>query len=263
MDLKDKLLEDIELTKKYTTQKELRDCDCSLYDRVRKHGKVSELCPHLVSQSTFWDKESCFQVAKEYGTRTELKIANGTVYQWLIRNKLLEDACTHMALKRVKKWSKESAFTCTMQYTDSIKFRDEKGGCEMWLRNNNLYHEATSHFIPRDATKKFKEIKGKSGLYFLYDGDEVVYIGKSETSISRRLEKHKSLHDKEFDTVKAYIITNMADIQLAELYLIHRHSPKYNRDSNSGDIPTLHIDNLDNVILTQYHYTYDGESFVS
>lgn len=53
------------------------------------------------------------------------------------------------------------------------------------------------------------------------------------------------------------------DIQLAELYLIHRHSPKYNKDSNSGHSPTLSIDNLDSIIAEQYHYTYDGESLVS
>lgn len=212
---------------------------------------------------TFWDKESCFKVAKKYNTRTSLKKGNGSVYQWLIRNKLLDAACTHMATKRVKKWTKKTAFMCAAKYTDSVEFRNEKGGCEVWLRTNSLYHEATKHFIERDLTKKFKEIKNKPGLYFLYDGDESVYIGKSETNLARRLEKHKSLQDKEFDTIKAYVVNNLADIQLAELYLIHRHTPKYNIDSNSGVFPTLVIDNIDSIIEEYYHYTYDGESFVS
>lgn len=259
----DKLLDDIKLSKKYSTQKELTTNDYPLYDRIRKHGKVSELCPHLIPQLTFWDKNSSFKVAKEYTTRTALKKGNGAVYQWLHRNKLIDEACCHMYSKRVVKWTKDTSFLCASQYTDSVKFRSEKGGCEMWLRNKGLYYDATAHFIKRDQTRKFKEIKDKPGLYFLYDKEEVVYVGKSEVNLARRLEKHKALQDKEFDTIKAYVITNLADIQLAELYLIHQHSPRYNKDSNSGHTPTLAINNLDSIITEQYHYTYDGESFVS
>lgn len=263
MQLTDSIRKDIEFSKKYTTQKDLIKGDYSLYCRIRNYGKVSELCPHLIPQLKMWDKDSCFQVAKEYKTRTALKKGNGAVYQWLRRNKLVDEACAHMELKRVPKWTKDSAFLRASKYTNSVKFRNENGGCEAWLRHNNLYHEATSHFIQRDTTRKFKEIKGKSGVYFLYNKSEIVYIGKSETNLARRIERHKTLKDKEFDTIKAYIITNMADIQLAELYLIHKYTPKYNKDSNSGDIPTLLISNLHTIMTEYYHYEYDGESFVS
>lgn len=263
MQLQDKLSADIQLSKKYTSIKELRSNDARLYDRIRKHGKVSQLCPHLKYQLTFWDKDSCFAVAAEYESRTDLKNGNGAVYQWLIRNSLLAEACKHMSLKKVAKWTKDAAFLCASKYSDSVQFSHEKGGCAMWLRSNKLYHVATAHFIVRDMTKKFKEIKGKSGIYLLYFKEDVVYIGKSETNIARRLERHKSIGDKEFDSIKAFVIDNMADIQLAELYLIHRHIPKYNKDSNSGDKPTLRIDNIDSIIIEQYHYMYDGESFVS
>ena len=78
-------------------------------------------------------------------------------------------------------------------------------------------------------------------MYFLYLQEEVVYIGKSDTSVKLRIIAHTK--SKNFDKVKIYSNIPEQDLGILELYAIGLHSPIYNKDCNSEKKPTCKISN--------------------
>jgi excinuclease UvrABC nuclease subunit len=67
-----------------------------------------------------------------------------------------------------------------------------------------------------------------SGVYFLWDEDELVYIGESE-NIYLRIGQHIKDGRKRFDDFTIYITE---DRKLLEAYLINVLKPKYNKAHN-------------------------------
>lgn len=70
------------------------------------------------------------------------------------------------------------------------------------------------------------DIKPKQGCYFLYDGDEIVYIGLSN-NIDKRVQQHT--RTKHFDLVKYIPVDNYIYANLVESYYIDLLEPKYNK----------------------------------
>lgn len=93
----------------------------------------------------------------------------------------------------------------------------------------------------------------RAGIYFLYNEDEVVYIGKSSTSMSMRLISH-SLKDWEYTHIHVYCVDNLADIDIAEMYFINLHTPKYNTDCKRVVKPTLELLGLNAIIVNELSY---------
>lgn len=80
-----------------------------------------------------------------------------------------------------------------------------------------------------------EQMYSPSGIYFLCEGDEVVYIGKA-VNIANRIESHRSEGKKKFDA--AYFVVVPLDIlDVTEMALIKRLRPKYNI-SGRGDNAT-------------------------
>lgn len=63
-------------------------------------------------------------------------------------------------------------------------------------------------------------------VYFLFSGDELVYIGQSQ-DVYARARHHYTRRDKEFDTW-AFIEVRLPNLLSAERSLIQRYRPKYN-----------------------------------
>jgi hypothetical protein len=76
---------------------------------------------------------------------------------------------------------------------------------------------------------------GLSGVYFLCDGEEVVYIGRS-ADLFARIKSHCSTREKQFHRRRVYFIPVPEDHLIeVELEWIHRLKPKYNgRASKRG-----------------------------
>jgi hypothetical protein len=89
---------------------------------------------------------------------------------------------------------------------------------------------------------KLKEFRSKSlpCIYFLINGDEIVYVGQS-SSLQSRLESHRS-DKKEFDRV-LFLPTPSSFLSSLEMALIRALKPKYNQslvgDLNLNNINTL------------------------
>lgn len=75
----------------------------------------------------------------------------------------------------------------------------------------------------------------KPHIYFLYQNDEIVYIGQS-SNLCYRIGQHvNSL--KEFNNVKSYVY-ELPDILAEEQKLIQKYNPKYNK-KHRDDLPYL------------------------
>lgn len=70
------------------------------------------------------------------------------------------------------------------------------------------------------------------GIYFLFDGETIVYIGKS-TDIHGRVHAHLKDPGKHFDRY-AYIAVSSDDLDAAEFEYIKLFEPKYNRNGIPG-----------------------------
>lgn len=95
---------------------------------------------------------------------------------------------------------------------------------------------------PDKYYKVYNEAIDLSGIYLLYNNNEVVYIGKSK-NIKNRITQHKSV--KEFDSVKCVIFKDIGMINLYEPYLIQRYKPIYNKDlleKTVLELPEINID---------------------
>lgn len=69
------------------------------------------------------------------------------------------------------------------------------------------------------------------GIYILYSGDDVYYIGKSTTSLKRRIRKHATTdrHQGHWDTFSFYQITRKKYIKDIESLLLRIYRPEGNR----------------------------------
>lgn len=73
------------------------------------------------------------------------------------------------------------------------------------------------------------------GIYFLYDNDNLVYIGKS-SNIFYRIGTHIHQQLKKFDSWEYQIIEDEEERSNMEGYLIDIFKPKYNKRGEQNDI---------------------------
>ena len=69
-----------------------------------------------------------------------------------------------------------------------------------------------------------KKQKQKIGIYFLYKGNEVVYVGQS-VNIENRIQEHRG--SKDFDSYN-YVLCDRGELNEKEAYYILKHRPSYN-----------------------------------
>jgi excinuclease UvrABC nuclease subunit len=67
------------------------------------------------------------------------------------------------------------------------------------------------------------------GLYFLFDGEELVYIGKGWNCLLRVAEHTRKESDKEFTSWEYLKIESEIEYSHLEKELIGTHAPKYNK----------------------------------
>ena len=72
-----------------------------------------------------------------------------------------------------------------------------------------------------------KPLENELGVYFLWDENEIVYIGQTSYSVEGRLAAHKA--DKKFDGYTFIPIIESIDLDLLEAEYIFQFSPRYNR----------------------------------
>lgn len=81
--------------------------------------------------------------------------------------------------------------------------------------------------------KSSKFLEGNcSGIYFLFDGNELVYIGKGWNCLLRIAEHTRKDSDKKFTSWNYISINDINEYNRIEKELIKKHNPKYNKTHN-------------------------------
>jgi hypothetical protein len=91
---------------------------------------------------------------------------------------------------------------------------------------------------PEETLNKLEELKQKSGIYFLYNDSELVYIGKSKGLGSRIM---TSMKDRPSDSFRYLLTETISDAHIIEPYLIAKYKPKLNSEFKEEDDPTFEI----------------------
>ncbi len=80
-----------------------------------------------------------------------------------------------------------------------------------------------------------KTLEGKcSGIYFLFDGEELVYIGKGWNCFLGVGEATRKESDKEFTSWGFIPIDDVVEYKALAKELIKKHAPKYNKTHKSA-----------------------------
>jgi len=127
---------------------------------------------------------------------------------------------------------------------------------------HSLYQSAKTIEVkaPKKIYKSGKRVYDTTtkGVYFLYYGSTIVYVGRSVSCIEARLYKHK--YTKEFNYARVIEMSNYnRTIESAELYFINLFNPIYNyQDKEFAFDYKLNKDYKEKrEEVNKYLYTYD------
>jgi len=111
-----------------------------------------------------WNKEECQKEAIKYYTRFEFQINNCSAYNSAIKNKWLDEICSHMIVKH-KKWTKDE---CRIE-ASKYKYRGEfsKNNRKIWgfAQKNNWLDEICSHMLLLHISWSKEECQEEASKY--------------------------------------------------------------------------------------------------
>ena len=188
--------------------------------------------------------------AMKYMTRGEFYKGSTSHYEKARESKWLDDICTHMHNGNIK-WTLPKLQAEALKYTQRSAFNKGSAGAYITAWKQGLLDTICSH-MHTPAPESYYPFNLK-GIYLLYLDTKIVYVGKSNSCMARRTHHHQHT-GKLFDTVEFYEVTNAPDIDVLEIYLINKYTPIYNIESNSSGKLTLHIDNINSVVVSKTTY---------
>lgn len=234
---------------KYTTLKDFREASRSALIAAQKLGIYEEVVSHLARAHTVWTKVAIATEAAKYSALGDFNVhARGAVSASKALG-IFEEVTSHMTRSTVKPFTRENLAALAKEFEYLKDFRTECRAAYAAVCRLGILKEVTGSLKKQPSTSPIYSVKGLKGLYILYDGIDIVYVGKSIKDVSIRIERH--LNDKQFTKAVVYVIDSDADIHVAELYLINKYKPRYNVDCLGESVLTLNIDNLNDIITEE------------
>lgn len=154
--------------------------------------------------------------------------------------------CTKYSIHEIIEWAKSRGFEVnkpTKRVPVEIK-KEEQRAERAWIKEKEQLL-AQIDFLKAQISKakpindelldleslwmRRRKFKNKCGIYFLFDGDELVYIGQS-VGIEGRVETHGWEGRKKFDYY-AYVDCPKEKLSYMETIYILHYKPKYNYNS--------------------------------
>lgn len=115
---------------KFETRTEFFKNSNSAYLTASRKKWLDEICEHMISPQTprnFWTKEKCREEASKYKTRGDFKKNSPTAYGKSLKEKWLDELCTHMIeIKKNKNyWTKEKCQEAANLCKTRTQFKSE------------------------------------------------------------------------------------------------------------------------------------------
>ena len=100
----------------------------------------------------YWTKERCKEIALKHNTKKDFKKYNSYVYEISLKNKWLNEICSHMK-ENIKKpkgyWDKEKCHKEALKYMNKTDFKKFSYGAYKFAYKNKWLNEICSHMIKK------------------------------------------------------------------------------------------------------------------
>jgi predicted GIY-YIG superfamily endonuclease len=147
------------LAKFCTGRKDFYDKYIKAYKASIKFGFLDTLFPHKDNYipTSYWTKENCHKEALKHNTRFDFKKSKRVAYTICLKNKWIDDVCSHMNTKKTAPrgfWDiKENCYKESIKYSSKSEFKKNcMGAYNAAVKRNWLYE-----FFPNTIRNK-KEI---------------------------------------------------------------------------------------------------------
>jgi len=236
---------------KYNTRSDFH-IGSSAYMVAYSRGILDAVCKHMSTKMTPITEEEIYKTAKLYSTIKDFLRSEKRIYHAAMRRGIKDEVCRHMTGAKTV-WTDKLILEEAEKYETKMDFKNTNVSAYRAAIRLGILKEVTSHMtISKHFRNRFEIPTSTKGLYFLYNKKEIVYIGKTDSCIKDRVRAHT--YNKDFTKVETYEVKSRTDMNIAELYLISLHRPKYNIDSNDDSPLSLHIDNLDTTLINKETY---------
>ena len=130
-----------------------------------------------------------------------------------------------------------SVYRFIREYSDKYKNRFKE---QEFISNIQQLETSINKKFSKTFVKGLERIKeNTAGLYFFFADHELLYIGKSTNIRERIISSLRERYSvrKDLNMVFGFSIPNLADLQIAEPYLICKLKPTLNIQFNVSDYP--------------------------
>lgn len=126
---------------KYSSRNEFRKKSGSAYYSSLRNGWHDEICTHMKRpiRNIIWTKEKCYEEALKYNTKSDFRKYSPVAYSTSIKNKWINDICTHMYKFKTKPifWTKEKCYEAANLCKTKTEFAKKYGAAYNLARKNN------------------------------------------------------------------------------------------------------------------------------
>lgn len=114
---------------KYTSRSEFGNQSKAAYSAAKAAKVLDKICAHMEYKhkcNNYWTKEKCQERALLYATKSDFKKNDGSAYTTAVREKWLNDICTHMTRPTIKrKWTYEKLYAEAQKYRTIKEFKQK------------------------------------------------------------------------------------------------------------------------------------------
>ncbi len=143
---------------KYNTKSEFLRVNYLAYQIILKNNWLEDLCSHMVldrKSADYWTKKNCKLEAKKYKTRSEFCEKSYSAYKKSLKNKWIDDVCSHMVKLyrgRKPKYTYDDCKAEALKYNYNSDFRINSGRYYSVIRRKGWF-ELISHLKRLNGVK--------------------------------------------------------------------------------------------------------------
>jgi predicted GIY-YIG superfamily endonuclease/nuclear transport factor 2 (NTF2) superfamily protein len=145
---------------KFQTRSEFQKGNVSAYREALNNGWLDEISSHMksnINPKNYWTKKRCHEEALKYNTRSKFQKHSNTAYCKSIREKWLDEICSHMV--EIKKpnnyWTKEKCAEISNQFNTKSEFRKKHSNIYAQAHRKGFLDEICSHMQPERRPANF------------------------------------------------------------------------------------------------------------
>ena len=104
----------------------------------------------------YWTKENCIKEARKYKTKTEFRENNSSAYSIVVKNKWLDECCSHMIPGRLPSgtWTKDRCKEEALKYKTKTEFRKNNSSAYQAAYRNGWLDEFFQNNIKNEEDKQ-------------------------------------------------------------------------------------------------------------